>query len=167
MNALFRKSVLPLILLALAGLHYTSVREPDWPPDSATQPQAVTDAIARTVTALQGLWATRREADLEAIFGAGQFFQRRRDIYYDTDNIMERQSEQIRLCNTCSGWRSIRSEALHAFSGRAVRIGAVIIPRRACRQCRLDAQGEFEQLSALWRAGRLNLTCLQDIEADS
>ena len=155
------------ILLALAGLDYTSVREPDWRPDSATQPQAVTDAIARTVAALQGLWATRREADLEAIFGARQFFQRRRDIYYDTDNIMERQSEQIRLCNTCSGWRSIRSEALHAFSGRAVRIGAVIIPRRACRQCRLDAQGEFEQLSTLRRAGHLNLTYLQDIEADS
>lgn len=136
-------------------------------PDVAAQPRAITDAIARTVGALQDMWAARRDADLEAIFGTGRFFQSRREIYYDTDNIVERQNERIRLCDACSGWRSIQSEALHAFSGRTVRIGAVVVPRRACRQCRLDGQGELEQLSAHVRAGRLNLTYVQDIEGDS
>lgn len=155
------------ILLALAGLDYSAVREPDWRPDIAREPRAITDAIIRTVDALQDMWATRRDADLEAIFGAGQFFQRRREIYYDTDNIIEQQNERIRLCNACSGWRSIQSEALHAFSGRTVRIDAVIIPRQACSHCRQDALGEFERLSALKRAGRTNLVHLQDIEGDS
>jgi hypothetical protein len=155
------------ILLALAGLDFGAVREPDWRPDVVAQPREISNAIARTVAALQDMWASRRDADLEAIFGAGQFFRRRRDIYYDTDNIAERQNERIRLCEACSGWRSIQSEALHAFSGRTVRIGVVIIPRQACRQCRMDAQGELERLSAEVRAGRLNLTYLQDIAGDS
>ena len=155
------------ILLALAGLDFGAVREPDWRPDVVAQPREISSAIARTVAALQDMWASRRDADLEAMFGAGQFFRRRRDIYYDTDNIAERQNERIRLCEACSGWRSIQSEALRAFSGRIVRVGAVVIPRQACRQCRMDAQGELERLSAEVRAGRLNLTYLQDIAGDS
>lgn len=156
------------ILLALAGLDTSAVREPDWQPELATQSREVSDTIARRVAALQEMWSTRRDADLEAIFGSGRFFQRCREIYYDTDNIAERQTERIRLCGgACSGWRSIRSEGLHAFTGRTARIGAVIVPRHACGQCRSEAQDEFEQVSAQARAGRLDLAYLQDVEGDA
>jgi acetoin utilization deacetylase AcuC-like enzyme len=156
------------ILLALAGMDTSAVREPDWQPEVAAESREVGYAIARTVETLQDMWSARRDADLEAIFGSGRFFHRRREIYYDTDNIAERQTEQIRLCGgACSGWRSIRSEALHAFTGRTVRIGAVIVPRRACAQCRRDAQGEFEQMSADARAGCLDFAYLQDIEGNA
>ncbi len=105
------------ILLALAGLDYSAVREPDWDPEIARQPQRVTEEIHRLTGTLQEMWADREEADIGAIFGKGEYFERGRRIYYDTDNIVEQQREQIRLCPSCSGWRAIFSHALHASTG--------------------------------------------------
>jgi len=89
------------ILLALAGLDYSAVREPDWSPGVARQPRGVTEEIRRLTGTLQEMWASREEADIGVLFGDGEYFERGRRIYYDTDNIVEQQREQIRLCPSC------------------------------------------------------------------
>ncbi|MGI6539368.1 MAG: histone deacetylase [Bacillota bacterium] len=132
------------ILLALAGLDYSAVREPDWDPEIARQPQRVTEEIHRLTGTLQEMWADREEADIGAIFGKGEYFERGRRIYYDTDNIVEQQREQIRLCPSCSGWRAVFSHALHASTGRTAQIAAMLVPWQACPDCRKAAYSQFE-----------------------
>ncbi len=151
------------ILLALAGLDYSAVREPDWNPELAKQPREVTEEIRRLTGTLQEMWTTRNEADIGALFGDGKYFERGRRIYYDTDNIAEQQREQIRLCPSCSGWRAIFSHALHASTGRTAQIAAMLVPWRACADCRATAHSQFEVAK---ESRAFDDVYLQDVEND-
>lgn len=133
------------ILLALAGLDYSQVKEPDWP-QHPTQPPQATSQIKRITEKINRLWATRDQVDRGQLFGKGKYFQRQRAIYYDTDNILEEQRELIRLCPDCSGWRLIYSQARSGYASLTSRgqIGAVIIPWLACPQCRDEAETSYQ-----------------------
>jgi acetoin utilization deacetylase AcuC-like enzyme len=148
------------ILLALAGLDYTKVREPEAAPLEA--PAVNLEAARRMVGFLRERWERRREADLDRMFGPGPVFKRERRIYYDTEQIEERQQEQIRRCDACSGYRVIISSAPKPFR-RGNRIGAVIIPWHACNRCRNEAETAWDRLRA---DGRLEYAYLQDVAAD-
>jgi acetoin utilization deacetylase AcuC-like enzyme len=148
------------IILALAGLDYSAVREPDFPPKEA--PKVVKEAVQRTVGFLQEVWQKHAELDLDRIFGSGPTFKRRRRIYYDTDEIMELQQEEIRRCNDCSGFRVIISSA-DKYQGKGKRIGAVVIPWHVCKRCRCEAETAFERLK---HQNELEYVYLQDVEND-
>ena len=60
-----------------------------------------------------------------------EFAERERNIFYDTDNILETQWEKLRVCPDCSGVLGIDSE-----TDRGYGIYAVHIPRKACNACR-------------------------------
>ncbi len=148
------------IILALAGLDYTTVQEPG--PGPAEAPAAVKEAVRRNVGFLQEVWQRRRKIDLDEVFGPGPFYKRQRHIYYDTDEILEKQQEEIRRCEECSGYRVIISAA--AKQRRAGKmVAAVIIPWHACKSCRKGAEEAFERLK---REGQLELVYLQDVEKD-
>lgn len=154
------------LLLALAGLDYSAAREPDWSEGKVRQSPRVTEAIKETVGQLQEMWRTRQDADLAEIFGTGPIFKRHRRIYYDTDNIMEEQVEQIRLCSNCSGWRSIYSGAAQGLGiglGRTAMIAAVLVPWHTCTNCREEAEAKFQEAE---RSGRFRYVYLQDVERD-
>lgn len=148
------------IILALAGLDYTMVREPEAQPPEA--PQAVKESVRRTVGFLQEIWENRRKIDLDKLFGPGPFFKRRRRIYYDTDEIIEEQQEEIRRCDDCSGYRVVISAAAKIRrSGR--RIAAVLIPWHACQRCRDEALEAYEKLQP---DRELEYVYLQDVTED-
>lgn len=148
------------IILALAGLDYTMVREPVARPAEA--PQAVKESVRRTVGFLQEAWENRRKADLDKIFGPGPFFTRRRRIYYDTDEIIEEQQEEIKRCGACSGYRVVISAAAKIYRP-GHRIAAVLIPWHACQRCRAEALEAYEKL----QPGRdLEYVYLQDVMED-
>ena len=148
------------IILALAGLDYTAVREPEARPDAS--PAAVQEAVRRTVGFLQETWSRRREIDPDAIFGSGPFFKRRRRIYYDTDEIMEEQREEIRRCDQCSGYRLVRSAAASSYRPFR-RAAAVLLPWHACKRCREEALAAFERLQP---DRELEYVYLQDVAED-
>ncbi len=148
------------IILALAGLDYAAVREPEAPPREA--PAAVKEAVRRNVRFLQEAWQRQGEIDLDHIFGPGPFFRRNRSIYYDTDNIMEQQQEEIRRCHECSGYRVIFSSA-EKRRRAGERIAAVLIPWHVCKRCRADAEEVFERLKP---DRELEYVYLQDAEKD-
>lgn len=129
------------ILLALAGLDYSHVIEPDLTRYNLSQNQAVTETIAYLIDSVGEQWAQRREADLEGIFGSGDFFQRNRMIYYDTAGITESQRSCIRLCSTCAGWERIetRSDRFREMTC------AVLLPWNCCSKCRSEAEAEYEE----------------------
>lgn len=118
------------IILAMAGVDYGKVKEPDYHPESIRQTQSVTDAIERIGDVTHTIWQQRE--NIKAQLMENPTPQRRtRNIYYDTDRIRESQSEQIQICPDCAGALRIDST-----SDRGMHILAVHIPRKACSKCK-------------------------------
>lgn len=149
------------IILALAGLDYSGVIEPELG-EVTLRHGSVREEVVRNVAYLQSVWSTRKERNLEQVFGEKDYFQRQRYIYYDTDDITEVQVEEIKRCSACSGYRQVYSRAEH-HNGRVTEIGAVLIPWHACRSCRRAAEEAYQQLGS---DEGLDHIYLQDPEKD-
>lgn len=126
------------IIMAMAGLDTSFVKEPNYERDYRPQRDDITQYIKDLVVRLRDMFL---EGHLEkAACKEGLVIERSRDIYYDTDHIHERQHEKIRCCNTCSGALSIAST-----SNRGQHILAVLIPLGACKECRKTGLAWFEK----------------------
>jgi len=117
------------IILAMAGLDYSKVREPDYDPIKIRQKQDVTDFIERLSGKVMNGWIGREEEKAK-LYGKKEFDERDRKIFYDTDSIFEKQRETLRICTDCGGTLRIDSS-----SDRGTHILAVHIPRKACKKC--------------------------------
>jgi acetoin utilization deacetylase AcuC-like enzyme len=127
------------IILAMAGLDYSHVREPDYDPLSLRQSSDITRAIEEEVNAVMGLWRSRHEMK-KRLVGANRYVKRKKFIYYDTDGISERQEETVRVCDDCGGLVMIESVA---DTGNSV--FAVILPGKCCPECRNNGEMFFER----------------------
>ena len=74
----------------------------------------------------------------------GDFYRRKKRIFYDTDMINESQEESVRLCPNCAGYMTISSQAQRGY-GILNSAFCVSIPRGACSSCREDAKEEYEE----------------------
>jgi acetoin utilization deacetylase AcuC-like enzyme len=145
------------IILAMAGLDYRHLREPDYNPERFRQRPEVTRRIKETCVEVLAAYR-RRGALAKAVRRAAGAHQRERSIYYDTDGLREMQIEEVRLCDDCAGALRIDSS-----SDRGRRILAVHIPRKACARCmdqgrKWYAEGEI---------GTYHHVFLQDRTADT
>ncbi|MEC9488471.1 MAG: histone deacetylase [Halanaerobium sp.] len=136
------------LVLALAGLDTANLREPDYVP--IRQDSRLKDRIKETVQQVRELWESRDSADLADLFRPyhqvvrgkkKQFYKRKKQIYYDTDGILEEQIEKVRWHEKCPGYLTIASRSrdqndYHVF--------AVHIPATACQECLDDARAEYE-----------------------
>jgi acetoin utilization deacetylase AcuC-like enzyme len=118
------------IILAMAGVDYSKVKEPAYDPESMRQRRDITEWIKKTGEICLSNWQQRERISAHAR-GTSKFHERNRNIFYDTDNIVEKQHETIHVCRDCSGVLKIDSS-----SDRGYRILAVNIPRKACRDCK-------------------------------
>ncbi len=118
------------IILAMAGLDYSHVMEPDYDAVKQRQDPQISAYIEQVGESVLSIWQNR--AAIQAKMQNGEnFYRRNRRLFYDTDNITEEQQETIRLCPACSGtWK------IDTTSSLGKRILAVHIPRRACSACR-------------------------------
>ncbi|HYA01512.1 MAG TPA: histone deacetylase [Syntrophobacteria bacterium] len=117
------------LMLALAGLDYSWVREPDYDPERIRQDAEVGRFIALTCDHLLELRETCEVARRKSLAGP-EFVRRNRTIFYDTAGVVENQREMVRVCRDCAGTVSIDS---HADTG--YHILAIRIPRKACAAC--------------------------------
>ncbi len=151
------------IILAMAGLDYSRVVEPD----INAAPRGLRDNVRsylRELVARQGeLWANRERLSGEAVARAGDFWTRRRGIYYDDSGISERQAERLRLCPRCRGYLTGATEAEGYRCGFQSAFAASL-PRGACPQCRREAE---DAVHAAKRQGRYQHYFLQDKDNDS
>jgi acetoin utilization deacetylase AcuC-like enzyme len=134
------------ILMALAGINFSNVREPDYERASATfkeNPEKFAQ-VQRMVEELLDVWDRRDKVDIEKIFGSGKFYQRRKHIYYDTDYIEEEQFEKVRFCSNCPGYIVIESKADRGY-GIPNRLLAISIPFNACQNCQTEAYVLYEE----------------------
>ncbi|NMB20940.1 MAG: histone deacetylase [Firmicutes bacterium] len=146
------------LLLALAGLDYSKVEEPY--KGGGRQSRAISQDVARVCGEVMELWQKRSEVDLVQVFGEGDFFERHRQIYYDTDNIHEAQQDCVRLCTDCPGWRMIYTSS----SRNRQPVAVVLLPWKPCRRCQREAkaqhaylvdEGSFEQV--VWQSPAVKL----------
>jgi hypothetical protein len=144
------------IVLAMAGLDYSRVREPNYDPDAIRQGRRVTETIEKVCEAVMTRWEKRNEIQ-EAVRAARRYVDRSRNIFYDTDMLMEQQKERVRICDDCAGAVRIDSS-----SDRGWRILAVQIPRKACPACRSIAEEWFQNADS----GIYRCAFLQDRERD-
>ncbi|MTI59404.1 MAG: histone deacetylase [Firmicutes bacterium] len=163
------ESALPYVnvglILAMAGLDYSRLVEPDYIPEKLRQDKEITRDIKQKVAKLQEFWETRDQIDLEQVYGKlDKFYARDKNIYYDTDGISEKQKEQLRFCEDCSGYLLIDSSASRSYFNKN-RIFAVSIPRLVCENCHQEARQEFEKIKKEAR-GKYDYIYLQDLKAD-
>lgn len=126
------------IILAMAGLDYSHLMEPDYNPERYRQSAATTRWIRQTGEKVLEIWR-QRKALTEARRADPDCRKRSRRIYYDTDNIYETQNETVQICDECAGALRIESR-----SDRRVRILGVHLPRKACPQCKEIAYRWYE-----------------------
>ena len=150
------------IILAMAGLDYSRVIEPDIG-EAPRQTQATTRNIGELIRTWRQTWSDRDRLKAEALAKTGEVWTRERGIYYDDSQIMEQQQETIRYCRHCKGVLTISTESSGARSRDKTAFAAVTGPE-ACPECRRKAK---EALIRAKRLGQHQLYILQDRREDT
>lgn len=132
------------IIMAMAGLDYGAVREPDYQPEKLRQGPQITRQIEAVVEEALRVWRNGPETRAKHR-EKNRYAERDRHIFYDTDQIVENQREILHLCPDCPGTLIIDSSA-----DTGSRIYAVHIPRKACGDC-VSAGYEFYERAETWR----------------
>jgi hypothetical protein len=117
------------IILAMAGMDYSRVVEPNYDPDKLQQPPTIDDWLKTLHEQTMETWNNRSRL-LEKALGGNEFAHRSKQVFYDTDSISENQNEVLRVCQDCSGVFRIESSSDRGKSALAIHI-----PRNACRIC--------------------------------
>jgi len=144
------------IILAMAGLEYDRVREPDYNPENLRQSRNINQWVDQVTAMTLENWDKRHGLMEEAQAGK-DLEERERTIFYDTDQISETQRESVRICSDCGGsWR------IDSTTQRNGRILAVHIPHHACNRC-LDAGNRWFESA---ECGDFNRIFLQDLASD-
>lgn len=126
------------IIMAMAGIDYSNLYEPDYKEEYSKENPARLKQLAETVQRLNYVFSRRQELVATARKKADSFFRRSRYINYDTDQIHEQQTEVLINCPDCPGYLLIDSEAHRARHGYA-KVYCISIPLSSCRRCRREA----------------------------
>ena len=118
------------IILAMAGVDYSHVREPDYRRGrAAARTRASSDYIKKLKNVV--LDAYHKPPRVRGTCRpTGEFMTRKKNIFYDTDGIRETQIESIMRCKECSGLFS-----LETYSTVCSLSLGIEIPIGACRSC--------------------------------
>ena len=149
------------IVMALAGLDYSGVQEPDYWPGRFKESSGKTKEIRRIVEELLKHWEKRDRVAPGSGNIVGKFYQREKRIYYDTDNIEENQLEKLKLCDHCPGYLTIDSAANRGYNHNKVL--CISVPITACSKCCSEAAELYHKSK---KTTSYNYVYLQDKAAD-
>jgi len=142
------------IILAMAGLDYSGVVEPDYHLGKWRQSERVTDHVRRIAEQVNERWLKREELSKRE-YGDRLTVTRRRQVYYDTAGIMEIQVQEFKVCSECPGVNTV-----HSYNDRGASMAGITIPRKACHACREEGYKLFEHAAATKKS------YLQDMSSD-
>ncbi len=145
------------IILAMAGMDYSGVREPNLEQKKLKQSDKITEYIKNLCEKIYKKWKNKDDIRYDMIRGK-DYIIRPRQVYYDTDGILEEQVQKFRICSKCSGLTKIQSK-----SDWGVEIYAVSIPRDACESCIDEGYKIYNNIVS----GKYYKTYLQDRANDS
>ena len=144
------------IILAMAGMDYSYVKEPDYDPISLRESDEILRKIEKDAAEIFRMWK-KRDTLKAKLVGDAQYIRRRKSIFYDTDGISEQQEETVRICEDCGGLVTIDSMA-----DTGVRIFAVIVPGQNCPACRQAGEEVFKKTGK----GKYQQVFFQDRDRD-
>ncbi|MDD4320476.1 MAG: histone deacetylase [Acidaminococcaceae bacterium] len=125
------------IVLAMAGMDYSQVIEPD---QTALHLQSTecNQRVDQLIDQVGQLWTDREILRKEAMSKCGRQWQRNKSIYYDEEGISENQRETAHYCENCSGYLTIETTAANTrFGDQNAYI--VVFNRDTCSICRENA----------------------------
>lgn len=117
------------IILAMAGIDYSNVAEPDLHRQKLKQSAEITKYVEDVCTIVYNRWKNRDKLRKEKYQGK-EYVEKTAQIYYDTDGITDNQKEIFHLCPKCSGLSTIDSRSSSGFQ-----VYAITIPRDGCKIC--------------------------------
>lgn len=143
------------IVLAMAGMDYSKVCEPDYNKEKLKQTNEITENVKRISKLALDQWKKRDELSKEKFQGL-EYLEEDRQIYYDTDGIMDNQKRIYQICNKCSGVEVIYSNSSSGFD-----VLAITIPRGACRACvnrsyRFYKQSSLNEFTNIYLQDKVN-----------
>lgn len=125
------------IVLAMAGLDYSGVQEPDYHEGKWKQSLRVTQQVERVAKDVLASWKNR-ESEARKLFSGQDVVSRQRQVYYDTAGLMEGQTQEFKVCAYCSGVNWI-----HSGNDRGARILGITIPKDACPTCQKEGYHHY------------------------
>ncbi|MDH7478457.1 MAG: histone deacetylase [Syntrophomonadaceae bacterium] len=152
------------IILAMAGLDYSWVKEPELYSHRRSSGDSVSSQVKKVVDDLQGLWASRKDLGEKMREKVGPMYYQEKRIYYDTDNISEEQQVWVKLCPRCPGYLKIKSRAFPGYGGHG-QIFGVSISQYACDPCREEGAGAYQEMKA--SPHQVDYVYLQDKSTDT
>ena len=142
------------IILAMAGMDFSQVREPDYDPSRFTQPPEMNKYIeslcAKALAVFAGRGGHQREAQQRRIV------TNQKNIFYDTTGFHVQEKTGYHLCPHCPGFSEVKA------SGNRRHIHAFTVPFNSCRRCQDEARDLFAKSKP--EAG--TIIALQDRIAD-
>ncbi len=118
------------IVLAMAGLDYSHIKEPNYNPNDYRQSREITDYIEKLSEVIMSNYRKIQEEFTKT----RRVYKEDRNIFYDTEGIAESRREEIRTCESCSGLYIIESS-----SQKASNCAGLEIPYNACERCLKEA----------------------------
>ena len=151
------------IILAMAGLPYHRVVEPDRQLHKLVQSDCTNQYIEQLISQWQKLWQNREPMRQKERKAAGDFWRQDKSIYYDESGIRERQQETVRICPDCHGYLTIASQAKgHDIGSQA--IFASVLPRNCCPRCAREGR---DAALAIKKQNKYKNIVIQDKQADT
>ncbi len=126
------------IVLAMAGLDYSGVREPDYHEARWRQSLRVTRKVEEISQQVLKNWQNKEKL-AEKEFRGLRKVTLPRQVYYDTAGIMETQQQEFKVCDDCPGVNTI-----HSVNDRGDSLIGVQIPRNTCPACHSEGYRLFE-----------------------
>ncbi|MDD3269107.1 MAG: histone deacetylase [Syntrophomonadaceae bacterium] len=133
------------LIMAMAGIDYSNLREPDYVPDRYKESPRNMEYIKSMVEKQWMVYKNREELIARNKQQGGEFHRYAKSIFYDTEYIHEEQNNLIRICPNCAGYRKIDSRAQHR-NGENYRVYCISIPANACPQCHEQARQAYLDL---------------------
>ncbi|MCD7975410.1 MAG: histone deacetylase [Phascolarctobacterium sp.] len=127
------------IILAMAGMDYSKVVEPDLSGLYGQDPRC-SKRVEELIGQVGEIYFNRTKVSRQLLEKYGGIWQRRKSIYYDEEGIREQQVETVRYCS-CGGYFTIQTEAAGTRFGNQNAFIACV-PRNACAACRQKAHDE-------------------------
>lgn len=138
------------IILAMAGMDYSKVVEPDLSM-LRVQDKRCNQRVDQLIEQVGDIYFNRAKTQKELLEKCGGIWQCRKGIYYDEEGIHEQQIETVHYCS-CGGYFTIQTAAEGTrFGDQSAFI--VCLPRYICAKCRQQAYDEAlrEKKSGRWQ----------------
>ena len=148
------------IILAMAGMDYSKVVEPDLR-GLRPQDERCNKRIDQLIAEVGDLYFNRERTSKELLAKCGNIWQRSKHIYYDEEGIREEQVESVHYCErkACRGYFTLQTAAEGTrFGDQSAFI--TCLTREICSHCRQKA---YDAALAEKKRGRWQYVLVQDI----